>query len=47
MSQRKDDDKKRKKKQQSMMEAFILQMLEKSLKTAMDTVMDELFKDWK
>ena len=44
---KKEEKKKRKKKQQSMMEAFFLQMMEKSLKTAMDTVMDELFKDWK
>ena len=44
---KKEEEKKRKKKQQSMMEAFFLQMMEKSLKAAMDTVMDELFKDWK
>lgn len=44
---KKEDEKKRKKKQQSMMEAFFLQMMEKSLKTTMDTVMQELFKDWK
>lgn len=47
MSQRKEDEKKRKKKQQAQMEAFILQMLEKNMKTAMDTAMKELFKDWK
>ena len=44
---KKEDEKKRKKKQQSMMEAFFLQMMEKSLKTTMDTVMHELFKDFK
>ena len=47
MSKREEDEKKRKKKQQAMMDAFVLQMLEKSLKTTMDTVMQELFKDWK
>ena len=47
MSQRKEDEKKRKKKQEVMMEAFILQMVEKSMKTAMDQVMKDLFKDWK
>ena len=47
MSQRSEDEKKRKKKQQAQMEAFILQMLDKSMKTAMDTAMKELFKDWK
>lgn len=47
MSQRKEDEKKRKKKQQAQMEAFIFQMLEKSMKTALDTAMKELFKGWK
>ena len=47
MSQRKDDDKKRKKKQESQIEKFIFQMMEKSLKSAMDAAMKELFKDWK
>ena len=47
MSQRKEDDKKKNKKQQSQMEAFIFQMMEKSLKSAMDAAMKELFKDWK
>lgn len=47
MSQRKEDEKKRKKKQQAMMDAFVMQMVEKSMKTAMDSVMKELFKDWK
>ena len=47
MSKREDDEKKRKKKQQAMMDAFVLQMLEKSMKTALDTVMKDLFKDFK
>ena len=47
MSQRKEDEKKRKKKQQAQMEAFIFQMMEKSIKAAMDAAMKELFRDWK
>ena len=47
MSQRNDDDKKRKKKQQSQLEAFVLQMMEKSMKAALDAAMKDLFKDWK
>ena len=47
MSQRKEDEKKRKKKQQSQIEAFVLQMLEKSMKAALDAAMKDLFKDWK
>ena len=47
MSQRKEDEKKRKKKQQSQIEAFVLQMMEKSLKAALDAAMKDLFKDWK
>jgi len=30
-----------------MLEAFIFQMMEKSMKAAMDAAMDEIFKDWK
>lgn len=29
------------------MEAFIFQMMEKSMKAAMDAAMKDLFKDWK
>ena len=47
MSQRKDDEKKRKKKQEAAMEAFILQMMEKSMKSALDAAMKEIFKGWK
>ena len=47
MSQRKEDEKKRKKKQQSQIEAFVLQMLEKSMKAALDAAMKDLLKDWK
>ena len=47
MSQRKEDEKKRKKKQQAQMEAFIFQMMEKSMKDALDAAMKDLFKDFK
>ena len=47
MSQRSEDEKKRKKKQQSQIEAFVLQMMEKSMKAALDTAMKDLFKGWK
>ena len=30
-----------------MLEAFIFQMMEKSMKAAMDAAMDEIFKGWK
>ena len=41
MSKREEEEKKRKKKQQAMMDAFVMQMLEKSMKTAMKTVMND------
>ena len=47
MSQRNDDEKKRKKKQQSQLEAFIFQMMEKSMKAALDAAMKDIFKGWK
>ena len=47
MSQRREDDKKKKKKQQSQIEAFVLHMMEKSMKAALDAAMKDLFKDWK
>lgn len=47
MSQRNDDEKKRKKKQQSQLEAFVFQMMEKSMKAALDAAMKDLVKDWK
>ena len=42
---KKDKDKKKKKK--SVLEAEILSFMQKSLKTALDLAMDDLFKDWK
>lgn len=42
-----EERKKKKKKQQAVMEAEIFKIMEKSLKTAMDKALDEIFKDWK
>ena len=39
--------KKRKKQQEDWLEAFIISIMQKSLKQALDAAMDELFKDWK
>ena len=47
MSQQSEKDKKKKKKEQSVLEAEIFSIMEKSLKTAMDMALDEIFKDWK
>lgn len=47
MSQKKEDEKKRKQKQQAMLDAFVLQMMEKSMKAALDAAMKDIFKGWK
>ena len=41
------DDKKKKKKKQSTLEAEIFRIMEKSLKSALDVALDDIFKDWK
>ncbi len=46
MSSQKEQDKK-KKKRQSILEAELFRIMEKSLKTAMDKALDDIFKDWK
>lgn len=46
-SQRDRDKEKKKKKQQSQIEKFVFQMMEKSMKAALDAAMKDLFKDWK
>lgn len=43
--QRKDKDKKKKKK--STLEAEIFRIMEKSMKTALDVALNDIFKDWK
>ena len=42
-----DKSKNRKKKKQSNLEAEIFSIMEKSLKTALDVALDDIFKDWK
>ena len=43
MTPRKD----KKKKKKSVLEAEIMSILEKSIRTALDMALDELLKDWK
>lgn len=45
MSQQ-DKKKEQRKKRESILEQQILAIMQKSLKTAMDQALDELFKDW-
>ena len=47
MTQSQKDKDKKKKKKQSILEAEIMRIMEKSLKTAIDFAMDDIFKDWK
>ena len=47
MSDRKKKDKDKKKKKQSVMEAEIMRFMQKSMKTALDLALDDLFRDWK
>ena len=47
MSQSQKDKDKKKKKKQSILEAEIMRIMEKSLKTAIDLALDDIFKDWK
>ena len=45
MSQK--DKEKKKKKKQSILEAEIMRIMQKSLKTAIDMALDEILKDFK
>ena len=50
MKVQKSDDRekeKRKKKKQSILEAEVMRIMEKSLKTALDKALDDVLKDWK
>lgn len=47
MRDRKKKDKDKKKKKQSVMEAEIMRFMEKSMKTALELALDDIFKDWK
>lgn len=40
-------DKRKKKKKKSVLETEILAFMQKSMKTALDLALDELFKEWK
>lgn len=45
MSQKEKD--KKKKKRKSILEAEIMSIMQKSLKTALDLALNDIFKDWK
>ena len=47
MTQSQKDKEKKKKKKQSILEAEIMRIMEKSLKTAIDMALDDILKEWK
>ena len=47
MSQSEKDREKKKKKKQSILEAEIMRIMRKSLKTAIDMALDDILKDFK
>ena len=47
MSRRDDERKKKEKKQTYWLTAQIMAILEKSMKTALDVALNDIFKDWK
>ena len=47
MSESQKDREKKKKKKQSILEADIMRIMEKSLKTALDLALDDILKDFK
>lgn len=47
ISNSKDNRDKKKKKKQSTLEAEIFSIMEKSLKSALDVALDDIFKEWK
>ena len=47
MSQSQKDEEKKKKKKQSILEAEIMRIMQKSLKTAIDMALDDILKDFK
>jgi len=40
-------ERKKKKKRKSVLQAEIFAIMQKSLKTALDLALDDIFKDWK
>ena len=47
MTQNKKEREKKKKRRESILEAEIMKIMEKSMKTALDKALDDIFKDWK
>ena len=47
MTQSQKDKDKKKKKKQSILEAEVMRIMEKSLKTALDMALDDILKDFK
>ena len=47
MTQNQKEREKKKKKRESILEAEIMKIMEKSMKTALDKALDVIFKDWK
>ena len=47
MSQSEKDRERKKKKKQSILEAEIMRIMQKSLKTAIDMALDDILKDFK
>ena len=47
MSESQKDREKKKKKKQSILEAEIMRIMEKSLKTTLDLALDDILKDFK
>lgn len=47
MTQSQKDKEKKKKTKQSILEAEIMRIMEKSLKTALDLALDDILKDFK
>ena len=47
MRESQKDREKKKKKKQSILEAEVMRIMEKSLKTALDLALDDLLKDFK
>ena len=42
-----EEEKKKKKTRESEFETMIFQIMEKSMRKALDVALDDLFKDWK
>ena len=47
MTKNKKEREKKKKKRESILEAEIMKIMEKSMKTALGKALDDIFKDWK